>query len=88
MEKIINPENLEKVLGDAIEDIKKYNKLVVRLYYYCMDLTINGKEVDYKTLDEQFDMLKTMEKISIFLFSNYTNVLKNFENENLILKAM
>lgn len=88
MENILNFLYVDKVLSDTSVDKTNYLHLVQTLYIYCIELDINKKEIQFSEIEKEINLLRDIEKISLFLFSNYTNVLKKDFEDSLITNAM
>lgn len=89
MEQVTGELNLDTLLSKLREkkDVKRFKKLIERLYIFCIKLDVNQGNVNENKLEEHINALKYLERISIYLFSEYTNLLREYD-EDLVNKAM
>lgn len=89
MEKVIDIELLDSILTGVNIDVEKYGELVDTLYYYSIEIDMKGKEISkFKTLEKDVKKLRIIERISLFLLSNYTNAEENEIDSCIIERAM
>lgn len=90
MEQIINSDNLSQILSETNVDINEYQKLIETLYIDCIGFQIHNYNSDqqFDEFQNHFQNYQKIEQISLFLLSNYTNVLNNNFSEEIIQKSM
>ncbi|QTL97477.1 DEAD/DEAH box helicase [Iocasia frigidifontis] len=86
MENIINNHNIDKILSE-INNRNDFLELIEYIFYYDMELLIKDISIKESELKDDINKLKLLEKISIYIYSNYTNELFN-KNQDLRDKAL
>lgn len=89
MDEIINGHNLENLLKDLkkTKEVSDFQNIVQSIFVHCIDLDLNQTGVDEEKLERNIRLIKILDKISIYLFSEFNSPLKKLDNETKI-KAM
>lgn len=89
MDEIISISNLERLLKDlkATDEVSNFQKLVQSIFVHCIDLDLNQTGIDEDKLKNNIRLIKILDKISIYLFSEFNSPLKKLDNETKV-KAM
>ncbi|MEB2630200.1 DEAD/DEAH box helicase [Peribacillus frigoritolerans] len=83
MEQVTSDVNLEKLLNELknTEEVNQFKRILQNLFIHCINLDINQKDISEKNIEKSIKLIRSLEKISIYLFSEYNNSLKNYDNE-------
>lgn len=83
MEQVTNIDNLNSILGNLQnkKDVTRFKSLVETLYIHCMHLDVNQSNVSESNVESNISSLKHLERLSLYLFSEYKNLLKVYSEE-------
>ncbi|WP_240420452.1 DEAD/DEAH box helicase [Paenibacillus periandrae] len=89
MEQVISSLNINSLLQRLKESTTSddFKEILEILIVNCISLDINKREVSEETLERVITRIRLLEKISIFLFSEYNNVLRSYD-ETIMRRAM
>ncbi|GLI04411.1 hypothetical protein YDYSG_04410 [Paenibacillus tyrfis] len=89
MEQVTSINNLEKLLLrlKSSEEPQTFKRVLENLMVHCINLEVNQKEVSETQLEKSIQAMKNIEKITLYLFSEYNNVLRQHDKD-LMEKAM
>lgn len=88
MEQIINKNNIDDIFLEADYDSSTYQKLIQELYLDCIKFQINLDNNQYKEFNDNFENYEKIEKLSLYILTNYTKSINNQFPEELVKKAM
>jgi len=84
MEQITSDVNLENLLTELrkSEEVTSFKRRLQSIFVHCINLDVNGISVSEKSIERSIGLIKSLEKISIYLFSEYNNSLKNYDSDS------
>lgn len=89
MEQVTNDLNINELLQRLKESTLPYDfqKILEILTVNCIGIEINQSYISEVTLGRVISRIRDLERVSIFLFSEYNNVLREYD-ENIMRRAM
>ncbi|MFE4029480.1 DEAD/DEAH box helicase [Priestia sp. YIM B13551] len=84
MEQITSDINLENLLIELkiSEEVDSFKRILQNIFVHCINLDVNQINVSEEDLNRTIKLIKNLEKISIYLFSEYNNSFKSYDNES------
>lgn len=84
MEKITSDINLDKLLTELknSEEVSDFKSILQSIFVYCIHLDVNQLDVSEDELNKNINDIKKLEKISIYLFSEFNNSFKSYDQES------
>lgn len=83
MDQITSDINLENLLNELknSEEVESFKRTLQNIFVYCINLDVNQMSVSEEDLNRTIKLIRNLEKISIYLFSEYNNPFKSYDNE-------
>lgn len=81
MEQVTSAMNLDSLLIELknSEEVNEFRRILQNIFILCIKLNIDELEIREEQIEEHIKFIRKLEKISIYLFSEYNNSFKDYD---------
>ncbi|PGQ49756.1 DEAD/DEAH box helicase [Bacillus thuringiensis] len=83
MEQVTNAINLDSLLTELknSEEVNEFRRILQNIFILCIKLNIDELKISEGNIEENIKFIRKLEKVSIYLFSEYYNSFKDYDGE-------
>ncbi|WML57449.1 DEAD/DEAH box helicase [Neobacillus sp. PS2-9] len=83
MEQVTSDVNLESLLKELknTKEVTEFGRILQNIFILCINLDVNQINISEESIERSIKFIRILDKISIYLFSEYNNTYKNYDNE-------